>query len=118
MPIFTILEPLVADLIAADLILPHLWWDTLKVLRVVYEDALCFWFVTKAVLSSLRDSIAISLEFGYRWIELIRTQEVKIDKALSERGELLEEFAIASEWNSREVDVEELCVAVAVNVGV
>ena len=56
--------------------------------RIVYEDALCFWFVTKAVLSSLRDSIAISLEFGYRWIELIRTQEVKIDlQALKDEAE-------------------------------
>jgi len=105
---FAVLEPLVAHLVAADVVLPDLGRHALEVLGVVDIDALTLQVVAEALFAGLDLAISLPLEAGDGRIKL------QVHQAPSQLGHSLEQLVIGSERNPGKVDAQKLGVLLPV----
>jgi hypothetical protein len=116
LPAPAILEPLLADLVAAHVKPPDLFWDALEVLRLVDVDVARFSFVVDHELGEalLHDIVTChgiaSEELG----KLRRLQQMQRYKFLTQDAELAKEFQARGHRHTGEVDLQELGIALAV----
>ena len=107
---FAVFQPFLADLIAADVEVPHRLAHTLEAdgLRLVHPHGVIRprWFFDLGIFSAD--------EFGDGMIELGRFQQVQGDKLTTQCCEGLKQRQTTRQRNAREVDFKELNVAGAV----
>lgn len=105
---FTVFEPLVADLVAADLEVPHRLGDAAEVLGRVDPHPAVF------VARLHDDIIAADGVGGDEVFDQRAFEQVQVDQFFALFHERGEEGFIAGERDAREIDLEELGVARAV----
>ena len=116
LPAPAVLEPLLADLVAAHVKLPDLLGDALEVLRLVDVDVARFSFLVDHELGKalLHDIVARHRIAGEKLGELGRLQQMQRHEFLAQDAQLAEEFQVGGQRHAGEVDLQELCVALAV----
>ncbi len=110
---FAVLEPFVADLVAADMEIPHLRRHALKILCFVDVDAPPFWLVRRLqVLDLLHHVIAIDGKGHGQLAELFH--QMQADQSLTEFAERAEQVNIGGQGQTGEIYLEELGIARAI----
>ena len=114
---FTVFEPFVADLVAADVEVPDGFGDLGEGVALFVDDDVAvdeFW------LSRINHTIAAVVDefrLGFFLGELRGFHQVQLHEFFAEGGELGEQGVVACEWDAGEVDFEEVGVAGAVDGG-
>jgi hypothetical protein len=105
---FAVLEPLFADLVAADVELPDVFWHVAKALRRVDPHGF--------VLVADFDHFIVTLANELREVpvQLGRSHEVQGNQFAAERSQSTEQFQAAGQWQAWEINLQKLSISRAV----
>ena len=116
LPATSVLQPLLADLVAAYVKIPDLPGYALEVLRPVDVDVARLAFLVdhefgKALLYNIISRHRIASE---KLGDLGRLQQVQRDQLLAQEAEPAEKVSAGGQWDAGKVDLQKLGVALAV----